>query len=124
MSDNIPLKDRVTCTNCKLPLSEEALRKKDGGALRCPRCNTLMELDPACSTSCLSCQKLQQANPSPCLEEIVSIDITNNSQEKTCEISGSNVEKNDHGSEGPVEDSEKSLLTRAWRLLKRGLFQV
>ncbi len=113
MSDNIPLKDRVTCTNCKLPLSEEALRKKGGGALRCPRCNTLMELDPACSTSCLSCQKF---NPS--------IDITNNSQEKTCEISGSNVEKNDHGSEDPVEDSEKSLLTRAWRLLKRGLFQV
>lgn len=124
MSDNIPLKDMVTCTNCKLSLSEEALQKKGGGVLRCPRCNTLMELDSACSTSCLSCGKLQQANPSPCLEEIVSIDITNNSQEKTCEISGSNVEKNDHGSEDPVEDSEKSLLTRAWRLLKRGLFQV
>lgn len=117
MSDNIQADKRLICTNCQMPLADVLPTTT---SIRCTRCNTLMELDPKCSTSCLSCEKLHQANPTACVEEIVSIDITNNSQEETCEISGVNVEKNDHG----LKNSEESMLTKAWRTLKRGLFQV
>ena len=121
MSDNNQADKRLVCTNCKLPLTPESSQRKGGNTIRCPRCNTLLTLDSMCQTSCLSCAKIHQKDPSPCVSEIVSIDITNNSQEKCCEISGSNVEGNEHGT---LEDKELSLFMKLWSKLKRTLFHL
>ncbi len=114
MSDNSFRRSKVLCSQCQLPLDGG---KNNSGSVRCPRCNTRSEVDSSCATSCISCQ-----------EKVVSIDITNNSQEKSSEISTRNVEKNDHGSchssEQSSDERERSLLIKAWKLLKRGLFQV
>ena len=121
MSDNNSKADnRLVCSKCHFPLALKNLPLDQFKEIHCPRCNTAHTLDPQCSTSCLSCSKMHQKEPNPCLEEIVSIDITNNSQEKTSEISGKNVEKNDHG----LEDRDLGLLAKAWQYLKKGLFQV
>ncbi len=37
--------------------------------MHCPRCLTWLEFDPLCLGSCLSCHKMREANPGPCIDE-------------------------------------------------------
>lgn len=121
MSDNNQADNRLVCTNCSLPLASIVEQNPSSTSVRCPRCNTSLTVDSACKTSCLSCAKMHKKDPSPCISETVSIDITNNSQEKSCEISGSNVEGNEHG----IKESRGSdLLLKTWQKLKSALFHV
>lgn len=60
------LAEKLLCPNCLFIVAEPSV--KATGAY-CPRCNTWLDLDPQCLGSCLSCHKMQEANPSPCLTE-------------------------------------------------------
>lgn len=121
MSDKLKKADkRLDCSQCNYQLTPEIYATSKSGEVKCPRCNSSIVIDSTCATSCFTCQSNYKENHSSCTEKIVSIDITNNNQEKTCEISGANVEKNDHG----LKDSNTSMLLKAWQILKKGLFQV
>ncbi len=67
------LAEKLLCPNCQFLVAEPS--QKAAGTY-CPRCNTWLELDPQCLGSCLSCHKMQQANPSPCLNDSQSTPIT------------------------------------------------
>jgi len=57
-------KEKLICPNCQYPVTEPFAQALGTG---CPRCNTWLELDPICQSSCINCHKLKQKNPSPCL---------------------------------------------------------
>ena len=121
MSDKPKKTDnRLVCNQCNYPLIKELFFNSNSKETKCPRCNSVIGIESPCDTSCHSCQSQYQQNHSSCEEKIVSIDITNNNQEKTCKISESNVEKKEHGQ----ENSGSSMLLKAWRILKKSLFQV
>jgi transcription initiation factor IIE alpha subunit len=58
-------RDRLICSNCSFPL---AVNSGATSKVCCPRCNTWMDIDPACFGSCLKCHKTQQSQPSSCVE--------------------------------------------------------
>src|SRR5579885_1967980 len=106
----------LTCSNCHLPLS---LSSKAQPTIRCPRCNTWMDLDPACLGSCMSCHKAHQADPAPCTEEEsthVTI-TTTNSPGVSNNYCPNVVQTKRWANVGPV-----GLLKRAWKVLTNGLF--
>lgn len=57
--------ERLICSNCSFPL---AISSGSISKVCCPRCNTWMDIDPACFGSCLKCHKAQQSEPSSCVE--------------------------------------------------------
>ncbi|CAN5545672.1 hypothetical protein BH11CYA1_BH11CYA1_40160 [soil metagenome] len=57
--------DRLVCTNCSFPLGPTS---GSVSKVCCPRCNTWMDIDPACFGSCLKCHKTKQSEPSSCVE--------------------------------------------------------
>lgn len=50
--------------------------------MHCPRCLTWLEFDPLCLGSCLSCHKMQEKNPAPCIDgadsETIAIEFLKN----------------------------------------------
>lgn len=65
------LAEKLLCPNCQFIVGTSA---KATGTF-CPRCNTWLDLDPRCLGSCLSCHKMREANPGPCLTEGVPVQL-------------------------------------------------
>lgn len=57
--------DYLVCPRCRCPLEPPSASST---GMSCPRCNTWLEIDPACSGSCLSCHKLNQKEPDACVD--------------------------------------------------------
>jgi len=63
--------NELLCPLCKCPLTPP----KAATGMSCPRCTAWVELDPSCSTSCLSCHKIQEASPAPCAESAGEVSV-------------------------------------------------
>lgn len=71
--------NRLLCAHCHYPLSPPS---GQATGMHCPRCNTWLDIDPACSGSCISCHKLHQIESKPCTEASCSTDSKNEAQPK------------------------------------------
>jgi hypothetical protein len=60
------LAEKLLCPKCQFIVAEPSAKAQ---GTFCPRCNTWLDMDPKCLGSCLSCHKMQEANPGPCLTE-------------------------------------------------------
>ena len=67
---------RLVCPNCKCPLLPPSGQST---GMSCPRCNTWLDIDPACSGSCLACHKLHQITSTACVEPAQQASHTSNS---------------------------------------------
>jgi hypothetical protein len=57
--------NRLVCSSCSFPLTPNS---GTTSKICCPRCNTWMDIDPACFGSCHKCHKNQQSEPAACVE--------------------------------------------------------
>jgi hypothetical protein len=75
--------EKLACPNCHCELTPPAA---SATGMNCPRCITWLEFDPQCLGTCISCHKMQQANPRHCIEpdgkeEVVALGLPASRQE-------------------------------------------
>src|SRR5258708_5546790 len=55
----------LICPSCRCQLTPP---QASATGMNCPRCLTWLEFDPLCQGTCLSCHKMREVSPSPCIE--------------------------------------------------------
>jgi len=105
--------NRLICANCNCPL---AAPSGQSTGVSCPRCNTWLDIDPACLGSCLQCHKMRQAEPTVC------VDIKPaNSDEVGCEKTSTNVVQRNGWASASVKNRS---LVQTWKAVVRKVFLV
>jgi hypothetical protein len=102
---------RLICTKCKCPLVPPS---GQATSVACPRCNTWLDIDPACSGSCLGCHKLHQVQKSTCVEEV---SPKSDQYGEKCDLNG--VQRNVWAGGSGVHKS----LAERWKAVVRSLFR-
>lgn len=55
----------LVCPICKCPLDRPAGAST---GVNCPRCNSWLDIDPACAGSCITCHKLHEEHSVSCVD--------------------------------------------------------
>ncbi len=106
MTDNITKEVTVNCTECRFPLNPGS-----GGLnmIRCPRCNTWVQLEPSCFGGCMSCHKASGGQSDCGSNTEIGAEGNNNAQ---------NVVQTKRW----ANSAAGSFLSKAWKVLRNGLF--